>query len=476
VRLFAAAVAVALAGFAGSAHAQTSTAFATAPVAPIVLPSAEMPNAEGSLVLPAGWTQAPSVTPMELAYADLQALWARAGEAYGIPWQVLAAINKIETNFGRNMGPSSAGAVGWMQFMPETWLRWGLDADGDRIADPWDPEDAVYAAARYLAAAGGRTDLERGVFAYNHADWYVRDVLQLAEVYGGGGAEVTEELDQLQVGLEQAQSEVAAISEQLAAAQKNLRRLAREQDRRIDRADRTRLLSDSLAIRRRAGGIGVRRAETEALVRALRASLKEAEQALEEARTSSQGAAFAGGTASQIPAPRHDGAFVFPVGGGPAVVSVSHHHHDYPAADIAAPEGSPVYALADAVVQGAISDGRCGIGATIQTSDGQIWTYCHLSYLDPSVVAGAFLSAGAPIGLVGSTGHSTGPHLHLQLRPASSYPQDQEWFSSFAGTAFTWQDGDPGRVSSAASASAPVFAVVPDEPEAVSSGVITFTR
>ena len=49
---------------------------------------------------------------------------------------MLAAINKVETNFGGNMGPSSAGAVGWMQFMPDTWLRWGLDADGDGLADP----------------------------------------------------------------------------------------------------------------------------------------------------------------------------------------------------------------------------------------------------------------------------------------------------------------------------------------------------
>ena len=64
------------------------------------------------------------------------ALWQRPAQAYGIPWQVLAAINKIESNFGQNMGPSSAGAVGWMQFMPSTWLRWGIDASGDGIADP----------------------------------------------------------------------------------------------------------------------------------------------------------------------------------------------------------------------------------------------------------------------------------------------------------------------------------------------------
>jgi len=81
------------------------------------------------------------------------------------------------------MGPSSAGDVGWMQFMPDTWLRWGVDADGDGTADPWNATDAVFSAARYLAAAGAGTDLRRAIFAYNHADWYVDDVLRLASSY-----------------------------------------------------------------------------------------------------------------------------------------------------------------------------------------------------------------------------------------------------------------------------------------------------
>jgi murein DD-endopeptidase MepM/ murein hydrolase activator NlpD len=78
----------------------------------------------------------------------------------------------------------------------------------------------------------------------------------------------------------------------------------------------------------------------------------------------------------------------------------------------------------------------------MKTSDGQTWTYCHLSYLDPMVAPGAQLAAGDPVGLVGQTGSATGPHLHLQLQPASSYPQDQPWFQSFAGTAFQWTDGE----------------------------------
>jgi transglycosylase-like protein with SLT domain len=114
---------------------------------------------------------------------QLQVLWQLAGSRYGVPWRVLAAINKIETNDGRNMGPSSAGAIGWMQFMPSTWRAWGVDANGDGRADPANPADAIFAAARYLAAAGAGTDLRRAIYAYNHADWYVDDVLRLAGSY-----------------------------------------------------------------------------------------------------------------------------------------------------------------------------------------------------------------------------------------------------------------------------------------------------
>ena len=114
---------------------------------------------------------------------QLHVLWQLAGSRYGVPWRVLAAINKIETNYGENMGPSSAGAIGWMQFMPSTWRRWGVDASGDGRVDPANPADAIFAAARYLAAAGAGSDLRRAIFAYNHADWYVNDVLRLASSY-----------------------------------------------------------------------------------------------------------------------------------------------------------------------------------------------------------------------------------------------------------------------------------------------------
>jgi murein DD-endopeptidase MepM/ murein hydrolase activator NlpD len=112
-------------------------------------------------------------------------IYQAAGMQYGIRWEVLAAINEIETDYGRNLNISSAGALGWMQFMPATWKMYGVDANHDGEKDPFNPVDAVFAAARYLKAAGGDHDLRRAIFAYNHADWYVNSVLMRAQVIGG---------------------------------------------------------------------------------------------------------------------------------------------------------------------------------------------------------------------------------------------------------------------------------------------------
>ena len=143
------------------------------------LPSAEVPNAPGDVAFPAA-ISTPPASPQVLSYGELLALWRQAGDAYGIPWELLAAINEVESAFGSNMGPSWAGAVGWMQFMPSTWERWGLDATGDGLADPWNPTDAVFSAARYLAATGAHEDIPGAVWSYNHSDEYVAHVLDLA--------------------------------------------------------------------------------------------------------------------------------------------------------------------------------------------------------------------------------------------------------------------------------------------------------
>jgi hypothetical protein len=111
-------------------------------------------------------------------------IYQACGTQYGIPWQVLAGINRIETAFGTNLNVSTAGARGWMQFIPSTWDMYGVDANNDRRKDPYNPVDAICAAARYLKAAGGQEDLRGAIFAYNHADWYVDEVLLYARQYG----------------------------------------------------------------------------------------------------------------------------------------------------------------------------------------------------------------------------------------------------------------------------------------------------
>jgi hypothetical protein len=111
-------------------------------------------------------------------------IYQACGTEYGIPWEVLASINKIETGFGTNLNVSSAGAVGWMQFLPSSWEQFGLDANGDGRKDPYNPIDAICAAAHYLNLAGGNHDLYQAIFAYNHADWYVQEVLLYARAYG----------------------------------------------------------------------------------------------------------------------------------------------------------------------------------------------------------------------------------------------------------------------------------------------------
>ena len=194
------------------------------------------------------------------------------------------------------------------------------------------------------------------------------------------------------------------------------------------------------------------------------------------ARDRSLASSFSPTAGAMLGAPSYDGNYVFPVGGGPSVVSVSHHHHDYPAADIAAPMGSPEYALADGVVLRSwqYPDPRCGIGMTIHTDDGQTWTYCHMSYLDPAVKAGVRLAAGTQVGLVGMTGDASGPHLHLQLDPSVSYPQLQPWFQRFANVAFRWQDAGPA--DTAPQTGGPVFAVVAAQAPQASGPVVLFTR
>jgi len=119
---------------------------------------------------------------------SLVTLYQESAEEYcpGMSWTVLAAINEIESGDGANEGPSSAGALGPMQFIPSTWAEWGIDGFGQTgTPNIMDPLDAVPSAARLLCAAGAGkpATLSAAIFAYNHATWYVAEVLALAGEY-----------------------------------------------------------------------------------------------------------------------------------------------------------------------------------------------------------------------------------------------------------------------------------------------------
>jgi hypothetical protein len=123
---------------------------------------------------------------------------------------VLAAINFVETSFGTNVATSSAGASGWMAFMPETWAEWGVDGNGDGAKDPYDAADAIFSAANYLHDSGAPGDWWEAIFAYNHAAWYVEKVLRYEKEFSApGGREV-------QVSVATSCSSTSAPNEQVA--------------------------------------------------------------------------------------------------------------------------------------------------------------------------------------------------------------------------------------------------------------------
>src|ERR671931_696717 len=157
-------------------------------------------------------TRSATYAPSPVAIADIPAdylvLYQQAAARFGVDWAVLAAIGKIECDHGRSRAAgcnppgtvNSAGATGPMQFLGSTWRvgtppksvpavgpptastaqGYATDGDGDALADVWNPADAIAGAARLLRANGAPADYERALFAYNHADWYVREVIGIA--------------------------------------------------------------------------------------------------------------------------------------------------------------------------------------------------------------------------------------------------------------------------------------------------------
>jgi transglycosylase-like protein with SLT domain len=160
----------------GQAEPETAEAEATETLAPSSSEAFEIGSVPSSSCASAG------VPPI------LIPIYQRAAATYGLGPQgpaVLAGINEIETAFGTNLNTSYAGAMGWMQFIQSTWEMYGVDANGDGVKDPYNPEDAIFAAARYLSAAGMPADTYGAIYSYNHADWYVAEVLENAACYAG---------------------------------------------------------------------------------------------------------------------------------------------------------------------------------------------------------------------------------------------------------------------------------------------------
>lgn len=120
------------------------------------------------------------------------ALYKKAGQQYGLPWNLLAGIGKIETDHGQSNAPgvhsgeNFAGAGGPMQFEAATWATYGVDGNGDGKKDRYDPADAIPGAANYLKHSGAPQRTRTAIFAYNHSVQYVNSVLSWAQRYAAG--------------------------------------------------------------------------------------------------------------------------------------------------------------------------------------------------------------------------------------------------------------------------------------------------
>ena len=165
------------------------------PVPPGRAPAA--PQALGPAAPPGLTVPAPGGPPSAFARADIPptylALYRAAGARFGLSWTILAGIGRVECDHGRDPAPSctvhgqfnSAGAGGPAQFLLSTWQRYGISATGAGAPDMWNPADAIFSMANYLRACGAPGNYPQAIYGYNHAWWYVADVLSWARRYRG---------------------------------------------------------------------------------------------------------------------------------------------------------------------------------------------------------------------------------------------------------------------------------------------------
>jgi peptidoglycan DL-endopeptidase CwlO len=158
----------------------------------------------------------PAISPAGKSIpSDFLTWYRKVGKQYGIPWTVLAGIGTEESDNGQSTlpgvhsGTNAFGAAGPMQIgvagaSTNTWGAQPIqpasdpvngvatDEDGLPTVSVYDPADAIAGAAKYLNEHGYQTDPQGAIFAYNHADWYVQDVLDFASNYAQGGFAVTD--------------------------------------------------------------------------------------------------------------------------------------------------------------------------------------------------------------------------------------------------------------------------------------------
>ena len=235
--------------------------------------------------------------------------------------------------------------------MPDTWARWGFDANGDGVADPWNAEDAIYSAARYLAATGGATDIRaqflvqprtvvrrRGAAARAAVPGRRCDLLGRARRRPGGPRRGQASRDRYESKLLDAQAELTDLQAEPTSCWRR-----RSPSRISAKGSRDRSLTCRL---RRAGGAGRRGGAP--------GRVAERPGRTRAARDQASGAAFAVG-AGRCSAPRRTRTAMSFRSAAARVSCVGHTHHDYPAADIAAPEGSQLYALSNGTVTGRLA-------------------------------------------------------------------------------------------------------------------------
>jgi cell wall-associated NlpC family hydrolase len=167
-------------------------------------------------------------TPSQAAVADIPPdylqLYQEAGPAFDVPWQVVAGIGKVECDHDRNPDPAcwkqgvenSAGAGGPMQFLATTWESYGIAASGSGTPNRWNAADAIVSAANFLKANGAPGDIPAAVFAYNHSDAYVQQVLAWAGLYANEYGQHSPFSTALNVGLASSSTAQVAVAYALA--------------------------------------------------------------------------------------------------------------------------------------------------------------------------------------------------------------------------------------------------------------------